>query len=160
MEKEHKRHKAEHKKHMKSCAFCVPSQRCCGLSERGQWCRYTASQTTTLEEAVVPGSQLHVQSGSLHLIPVPVIGCARKGVTQAPGSPSYVCPGCLYATLNGAVAEIDYNEISIVILQPAPRHQVLKARIVGPARTLAETPLTIMKCGPVDDFQERGVEGL
>ena len=23
MEKEHKRHKAEHKKHMKSCAFCV-----------------------------------------------------------------------------------------------------------------------------------------
>ena len=45
-------------------------------------------QAITMEKVAVPRVQFQVQPRRLHFIPVPVVGRARKDVTQVPGFPS------------------------------------------------------------------------
>src|SRR5208283_559675 len=55
---------------------------------------------TALEQVTFPWSQLHVQSGRKHLIPIAVVGCLRQCVRKTPLSAGCVCPGDLDAGLH------------------------------------------------------------
>lgn len=66
----------------------------------------------------------------------------------------------MHTGLNSTVAEINYNEASIIVFDPAPSHQALKALIVWPAATLTQFPFTIAKYRSIDACQELAVESL
>src|SRR5208283_756255 len=119
---------------------------------------YALAIATAVEEAVTPRSQFDIQSRRRQLIPVAVIGSVRQGVNQSPGPPSQVAPRYLQAGFNRTVAEIDHDEMAIVVLDPTPGPEVLIARIIGPARASAEPPLTIAKYWRIYGREEPGVE--
>ena len=69
-------------------------------------------------------------------------------------------PKALNNGLRGTVTEIDYDEIPILVLDPAPRDQILIARIIRPARALAKRPLTLPEHRGIDGVEEPVVENL
>src|SRR6266480_1320395 len=75
-----------------------------------------------------------------------------------PLSAPYVGPRGLDTGLHRTVAEIDNDQVSLLIFHPAPSHQVLKACVIRPARSVAQAPLALVKNGPVDSFQEIFIE--
>src|SRR5512135_2669066 len=77
-----------------------------------------------------------------------------------PLSATGISPPHLNLGLHGTVAEIDYDQASFVILQPGPGHQVLKACVIRPARSVAQAPLTFTENGPIDSLQELHIEAL
>src|ERR1039458_7514014 len=94
----------------------------------------------TLEKVATPRSKVDIQSRSRHLISVAGVAGIRQSVSQAPGLSSHLVPRQLHPCLNGTVAEINHNESLIIVLDPAPGDQVLKAWIVGPSAKLAQLP--------------------
>src|SRR5262245_12179212 len=62
--------------------------------------------------------------------------------------------------LRGAVTEVDYDKMPIVVLEPVPRDEILIARIIRPAGATAKTPLTIPEHRGIDGVEEPVVENL
>src|SRR5215467_13686734 len=74
----------------------------------------------TFKEMVVPGSKVHVQAWRHHFTSISVVGRSRKPVSQTPGSTTGISPGELNPGLRRIVAEIDNDDVSLVVCQPAP----------------------------------------
>src|SRR5205823_12621338 len=55
-----------------------------------------------------------------------------------PLSATGVSPPHLNLGLHGTVAEIDSDQISLVIVHPTPGHQILKTRVIRPTRSPAQ----------------------
>src|SRR4051812_47725091 len=66
-----------------------------------------------LEEAVIPGPQFHVESGTGHLISVPLIADSRDGVLQTPFCAGGILPGYVDPALSVAVTQIDHDQVSM-----------------------------------------------
>src|SRR5579864_6001892 len=60
--------------------------------------------------------------------------------------------------LHGTVAEVDHDQISLVIVGPTPSDKILKTLVIGPASSPAQAPLTFAEGFAIDSFQERCVE--
>jgi len=76
------------------------------------------------EEVAAPGGQVDVQSRISHFISVTLISLARTLIEQAPGFFSYVIPEYLNVPLSRAVAKINYDEITIGLVNPTPSKEV------------------------------------
>src|SRR5262249_23870925 len=111
----------------------------------------------TLEEVIVPRAEFHVEAGRKHFISVTFVGRTRH-VIQRPRCAASVGPPDLNLGLRGSIAEIDHDQVTLVILYPAPGKKVLEARVVGPARSLAQAPLSFAKHSTINCFEERLIE--
>src|SRR5215510_3398127 len=108
----------------------------------------------------VPRLQVHIQPRVSHLIPAPFIGVTRQDINQPPGASAQLVPGHLNVALRRVVTEIDYDEIPILVLDPAPRDEILIARIVAPARAIAESPIAVAEHRGIDCLEKPVVENL
>ena len=98
-----------------------------------------------LKEVVTPGSQFDMEPHFRRLIPIAFTAKVRKGVSQTPLCSPYFFPRYSNPGLDRTVTEIDHDQASVIILDPAPGDQILEAWIVGPSATLAQPPFAITK---------------
>src|SRR5580704_2109049 len=75
-----------------------------------------------------------------------------------PLSATSISPAHLNLGLHGTVAEIDHDQISLVIVHPTPGHQILKTRVIRPTLSLAQAPLAFTEGFAIDGFQKLPVE--
>src|SRR5579863_9715509 len=98
-----------------------------------------------LKKVITPGSQFDIEPHVGHLVPIAFAVQVRKSVSQTPHCSTNFFPRHLHPALNSTATEINHNEAPIIVLDPTPGHQILKAWIVGPTAAPAQPPFTIAK---------------
>src|SRR5262249_25462477 len=69
-------------------------------------------------------------------------------------------PRHMHAALRRRSAQIDDDDRPVLMLFPAPGHQIPEARVVVPPGTLAQSPFAVVKERIIDRFQERFIEAV
>ena len=75
-----------------------------------------------------------------------------------PLSATHLIPPDLNQTLRPNIAKIYNNQISLIFVGPVPGDKILEARVVRPARSLAQAPLPLAKHRTINGFEEPLVE--
>ncbi len=108
---------------------------------------------------VSPRSEIDVKAGVSHLVPVPVIRHIRQRVNEAPHFSADFLPWCLNKSLSTTAAEINHYEAPLVVVRPAPGHDVLRTLVIRPARARAEKPFAVTKERIVNAVKKSFIEG-
>ena len=104
-----------------------------------------ASGSFEFQKMITPRVEIDEQSLGAELIAVADVACPGQRLDEAPSPAAQIVPRQLHHRLRTVVGEIHHRQRPLGAQSPTPGDDVVKARIVGPAVTLAQMPFAVVE---------------
>ena len=93
----------------------------------------------------LPGLEAHIQPLLAQISAIAIVDLIRQAIAQPPCVFLEIAPRQVDPALSRRRGQIDHDNCPVLAVVPAPSHEILEARVIGPPGTAAQAPVAFVK---------------